>query len=43
MLGLFQDLQPRFVKQYADLRTALSGAALAFSADVVAGTYLTEE
>jgi 3-methyl-2-oxobutanoate hydroxymethyltransferase len=43
MAGLRKGPMPRFVKQYADLRTALSGAARAFSADVVAGTYPTEE
>jgi 3-methyl-2-oxobutanoate hydroxymethyltransferase len=43
MAGLRKGPMPRFVKQYADLRTALSGAARAFSDDVVAGTYPTEE
>ena len=43
MAGLRKGPMPRFVKQYADLRTALSNAATAFSADVIAGTYPTEE
>jgi 3-methyl-2-oxobutanoate hydroxymethyltransferase len=43
MAGLRKGPMPRFVKQYADLRTALSNAATAFSDDVVAGTYPTEE
>jgi 3-methyl-2-oxobutanoate hydroxymethyltransferase len=43
MAGLRKGPMPRFVKQYADLRTALRNAATAFSDDVVAGTYPTEE
>jgi 3-methyl-2-oxobutanoate hydroxymethyltransferase len=43
MAGLRKGPMPRFVKQYADLRTVLSGAAQAFAADVVAGTYPTAE
>jgi 3-methyl-2-oxobutanoate hydroxymethyltransferase len=43
MAGMRSGPMPRFVKQYADLRTALSDAAHAFSEDVVAGTYPTEE
>jgi len=43
MAGLRKGPMPRFVKQYADLRGALSDAATAFSADVIAGTYPSEE
>jgi 3-methyl-2-oxobutanoate hydroxymethyltransferase len=43
MAGLRSGPMPRFVKRYADLRGVLTGAALAFSEDVVAGTYPTEE
>jgi 3-methyl-2-oxobutanoate hydroxymethyltransferase len=43
MAGLRKPPLPRFVKQYADLRTALGDAARAFSDDVVSGSYPTEE
>jgi 3-methyl-2-oxobutanoate hydroxymethyltransferase len=36
MAGLRSGPLPRFVKQYADLRSALAGAAQAFAADVAA-------
>jgi 3-methyl-2-oxobutanoate hydroxymethyltransferase len=34
---------PRFVKQYAQLREALGGAAHAFAQDVVGGAYPAAE
>lgn len=43
MAGLRSGPMPRFVKQYADLRSVLSGAAAAFAADVASGTFPTEE
>jgi 3-methyl-2-oxobutanoate hydroxymethyltransferase len=43
MAGLRKPPMPRFVKQYADLRTTLSDAAQAFQSDVVAGSYPAEE
>jgi 3-methyl-2-oxobutanoate hydroxymethyltransferase len=43
MAGLRTGPLPRFVKQYADLRGVLSGAAAAFAADVAAGTFPAEE
>jgi 3-methyl-2-oxobutanoate hydroxymethyltransferase len=43
MAGLRKPPMPRFVKQYADLRTALDGAARAFQSDVVARSYPAEE
>ena len=43
MAGLRSGPMPRFVKQYADLRTTLDGAARAFAGDVAARTYPGEE
>ncbi|AZM52910.1 3-methyl-2-oxobutanoate hydroxymethyltransferase [Streptomyces sp. WAC 01529] len=43
MLGLTGGKMPRFVKQYADLRGVMAGAARAFAEDVVGGTFPTEE
>jgi 3-methyl-2-oxobutanoate hydroxymethyltransferase len=43
MAGLRKGSMPRFVKQYADLRTVLSDAARAYADDVVAGTFPAEE
>jgi len=43
MAGLQSGPMPRFVKQYADLRTVLTDAAEAFAADVAAGTFPAEE
>jgi 3-methyl-2-oxobutanoate hydroxymethyltransferase len=43
MAGLRSGPMPRFVKQYADLRTVLSGAAVAFAQDVAAGSFPAEE
>jgi 3-methyl-2-oxobutanoate hydroxymethyltransferase len=43
MAGLRSGPMPRFVKQYADLRTALDGAARAFAGDVAARTYPGED
>ncbi|MFD4635589.1 3-methyl-2-oxobutanoate hydroxymethyltransferase [Streptomyces sp. NPDC058284] len=39
MLGLTGGKMPRFVKQYADLRGVMSGAAKAFAEDVVGGAF----
>ncbi|MGN6246675.1 MAG: 3-methyl-2-oxobutanoate hydroxymethyltransferase [Motilibacteraceae bacterium] len=41
--GLRGGPMPRFVKQYADLRSVLTGAAQAYAADVAAGTFPAEE
>lgn len=43
MLGLTGGKMPRFVKQYADLRGVMSGAAKAFAQDVVGGTFPAAE
>ena len=43
MAGLRAGPLPRFVKQYADLRTALGDAARSFAADVVSRDYPGEE
>ena len=43
MAGLRAGPLPRFVKQYADLRTALRDAARSFAADVVSRDYPGEE
>ncbi|MEU0676866.1 3-methyl-2-oxobutanoate hydroxymethyltransferase [Streptomyces sp. NPDC006172] len=43
MLGLTGGRVPKFVKQYADLREVMSGAAKAFADDVVGGTFPTEQ
>ncbi|MFS8201729.1 3-methyl-2-oxobutanoate hydroxymethyltransferase [Streptomyces sp. CWNU-52B] len=43
MLGLTGGKMPRFVKQYADLRGVMSGAAKAFADEVVGGTFPQEE
>lgn len=43
MLGLTGGRVPKFVKQYADLRAVMSGAAKAFAEDVVGGTFPQEE
>lgn len=43
MAGLRRGPLPKFVKTYADLRTALSAAANAFAEDVAAGTYPDDE
>jgi 3-methyl-2-oxobutanoate hydroxymethyltransferase len=43
MAGLRAGPMPRFVKQYADLRTVLSGAAVAFAQDVAAGSFPAQE
>ena len=39
MLGLFTDLRPRFVKQYADIGTAISAAVEQYCIEVRAGTF----
>jgi 3-methyl-2-oxobutanoate hydroxymethyltransferase len=39
MTGLRGGRQPRFVKQYADLRSVLAGAAAAYAEDVRSGTF----
>ncbi|MEV6482762.1 3-methyl-2-oxobutanoate hydroxymethyltransferase [Streptomyces sp. NPDC051576] len=43
MLGLTGGRVPKFVKQYADLRAVMTGAAKAFAEDVVGGTFPLEE
>jgi 3-methyl-2-oxobutanoate hydroxymethyltransferase len=43
MAGLRAGRVPRFVKIYADLRGTLAAATQAFAADVVGGTFPTEE
>ena len=43
MLGLTGGRVPKFVKQYADLRGVMAGAAKAFAEDVVAGSFPAEE
>ncbi|MEU5953553.1 3-methyl-2-oxobutanoate hydroxymethyltransferase [Streptomyces sp. NPDC047525] len=43
MLGLTGGKMPRFVKQYADLRAVMGGAAKAFAQDVVGGTFPAAE
>ncbi|MEU8955610.1 3-methyl-2-oxobutanoate hydroxymethyltransferase [Streptomyces sp. NPDC048518] len=43
MLGLTGGKMPRFVKQYADLRGVMSGAAKAFAEDVVGGAFPAAE
>ncbi|GAA3081529.1 3-methyl-2-oxobutanoate hydroxymethyltransferase [Streptomyces rectiviolaceus] len=43
MLGLTGGKMPRFVKQYADLRAVMGGAAKAFADDVVGGTFPAAE
>ncbi|MBG0855855.1 3-methyl-2-oxobutanoate hydroxymethyltransferase [Streptomyces spinoverrucosus] len=43
MLGLTGGRVPKFVKQYANLREVMSGAAKAFAEDVVGGTFPLEE
>lgn len=43
MAGLTPGKLPRFVKQYADLRGALTDAARAYAEDVVAGTFPAPE
>ncbi|MFF4390874.1 3-methyl-2-oxobutanoate hydroxymethyltransferase [Streptomyces sp. NPDC001552] len=39
MMGLTGGKMPKFVKQYAELRETMTGAAKAFAADVVGGTF----
>ncbi|WP_263258996.1 3-methyl-2-oxobutanoate hydroxymethyltransferase [Pseudomonas oryzihabitans] len=39
MVGLRKERLPRFVKQYADMRSVLTNAAQAFAADVEAGAF----
>lgn len=43
MAGLTAGPGPKFVKRYADLRAVLAGAAKAYAAEVVAGTYPAAE
>ncbi|WP_405737726.1 3-methyl-2-oxobutanoate hydroxymethyltransferase [Streptomyces sp. NBC_00028] len=43
MLGLTGGRVPKFVKQYADLRTVMGDAVKAFAEDVVGGTFPLEE
>lgn len=43
MAGLRSGAMPRFVKQYADLRGVLTGAATAYAADVATGAFPTDD
>ena len=43
MLGLFDDFTPKFVKQYADLKTTVSGAVKDFIGEVKGRKFPTEE
>ncbi|MEU3064243.1 3-methyl-2-oxobutanoate hydroxymethyltransferase [Streptomyces subrutilus] len=43
MMGLTGGRMPKFVKQYANLRTTMGDAAKAFAEDVVGGTFPLEE
>lgn len=43
MMGLTDGKVPRFVKQYAELRSVMSGAAKAFAEDVVGGAFPAPE
>lgn len=43
MLGLTSGRLPRFVKQYADLRSEVSGAVKAFASEVADGVYPADE
>ncbi|MFF5443459.1 3-methyl-2-oxobutanoate hydroxymethyltransferase [Streptomyces sp. NPDC012888] len=43
MMGLTGGKMPRFVKQYANLRSTMTDAARAFAEDVVGGTFPLEE
>jgi 3-methyl-2-oxobutanoate hydroxymethyltransferase len=43
MAGLRSGTMPRFVKQYADLRGVLTGAATAYAADVANGAFPTDD
>jgi 3-methyl-2-oxobutanoate hydroxymethyltransferase len=43
MAGMTAGRVPKFVKQYADLRTVLGDAARAYAEDVVSGAFPAEE
>ncbi len=43
MLGLFEDLRPRFVKQYADLGAAIRGAVQTYCREVREGAFPAAE
>jgi 3-methyl-2-oxobutanoate hydroxymethyltransferase len=43
MLGLFDDFTPKFVKQYADLKTMTSGAVKNFISEVKERKFPAEE
>ena len=43
MLGLFNDLRPRFVKRYAELAESITGAVKAYCDDVKAGRFPAAE
>ena len=43
MLGLFSDLKPKFVKQYADLGTMISDAVAEYCREVRAGSFPDDE
>jgi 3-methyl-2-oxobutanoate hydroxymethyltransferase len=43
MLGLFDDFRPKFVKQYVDLKSVMTGAVKDFIRDVKERKFPTEE
>jgi 3-methyl-2-oxobutanoate hydroxymethyltransferase len=43
MLGMFEDLHPKFVKRYADLGTAVKDAVRKYCSDVRKGTFPAKE
>jgi 3-methyl-2-oxobutanoate hydroxymethyltransferase len=43
MLGLFDDFTPKFVKRYADVKSAVSGAVQDFIGDVKGRKFPAEE
>ncbi len=43
MLGMFNDFVPKFVKQYADLNTIISGAVKDYISEVQSGNFPTEK
>jgi 3-methyl-2-oxobutanoate hydroxymethyltransferase len=43
LLGLFDELRPRFVKQYADLGSEVRRAAAAYCREVREGTFPAAE
>jgi 3-methyl-2-oxobutanoate hydroxymethyltransferase len=43
MLGLYEDFTPKFVKQFADIKSAVSGAAKAYIGEVKEKSFPAEE